>query len=132
MSLYNPLSIVMRAQYNIICLQETWFDSKITNEEIISSTSFNIVRHDRSCFKNIRLRGGGVVTLLRRNIEFTVLNINAETSLEHQIIRIKFGNDYFCLLNIYLPPYRARLTMVNEVAAILKNIRNAHPLESRV
>lgn len=50
--------------YDVIIIQETWYNDKVTSNEIMSLSPYNINRHDRSCFINPRKEGGGVLTLL--------------------------------------------------------------------
>lgn len=55
------------SSFDIICIQESWLDDSINDNEITGGTQFSIVRADRSFFNNPRKRGGGVCILIKDN-----------------------------------------------------------------
>lgn len=49
--------------YDVICIQETWFYDQILDNEITASTEYDIFRFDRLHSSNPTKNGGGVCTL---------------------------------------------------------------------
>lgn len=61
--IYNQLNDALAIlHFDLICLQETWFDEKICDSEIIESTAFK----DRYNFINSKISGGGVAMPLQK------------------------------------------------------------------
>lgn len=60
--IYQINNFLAITNYEVICLQETWFNDSVTNEEILASTNFNANRSDRHTFINTRKNGGGIIT----------------------------------------------------------------------
>lgn len=100
---------------DIVFLQETWFDSSVTNTELVASTKFNVLHKDRDVFRNERKIGGGVAAFIRSKLHYT--------EVEHLIVRVKLRSAFYTFVNTYMPPYRTRLSMVTEVPSILKKVR---------
>lgn len=48
------------SEFDVICVQESWFDLNINSTELIASAKYNIVRKDRRDFMNSMKRGGDV------------------------------------------------------------------------
>lgn len=113
--------------YDIVCIQETWFSNKIDDNEIIAGSTFLVNRADRSNFLNHRKTGGGVVTFIRNTFECSIIQHSCKTIIEHIISRIKLGSSFVLLLNIYLPPYRTRNIMINEFQRILNKLHKDYP-----
>lgn len=76
-------------------------------------------RRGRKEFLNKRSRGGGIALFIRNDI-------NIEIILEQQTIRIMLGASSYCIINVYLPPYRSRQTMIDEFAKILGHVRKSY------
>lgn len=102
-------------QFDIICIQETWFDSTIDSMEIIASTNFNIYRYDRSSSLSSKEMGGGLVTFVRNDIVHFEVILKEKTLIESQAIRVKVGSAYYVVLNVYIPPDSTRPRMVDEL-----------------
>lgn len=117
---------------DILFIQETWFNESVNDSELVASTNFIVLRKDCSVFQNKRTVGGGVAIFIRRTIQYTELDILQSTALEHIIVRIKLGKKFFTFVNIYLPPYRTRLSMVSDLSIIMRNLRKANPSDDIV
>lgn len=61
--------------HDIIMIQETWFDDKISDQEIVASTDFSIFRRDRSESLSRKVTGGVVITLIKTNIQAQRVNL---------------------------------------------------------
>jgi exonuclease III len=79
---------------DIICIQET----KLKNLKTYELAGFNIVRNDR----NSETAAGGVATLVRLGLSFTVLEISSE--LESITVEVHADNKKIKIVNIYIPP----------------------------
>lgn len=44
--------------FKVIFIQETWFNSTVSSEELTSNTNYQIIRHDRSNFNTNKINGG--------------------------------------------------------------------------
>lgn len=60
---------------------------------------------------------------IRNNIQFSEIVIEEKTIVECQVTRIKLGETYYCIINVYIPPYKTRLIMVNELSSIIRKLR---------
>lgn len=121
--------VLARNIYNIYCIQETWSIDTVLDSELIGMTAYNIFRHDRSSFRNSKKTGGGVVVLIKNSIEAHDIVLVEHTRIELQAIRLKLVTMYYCLVNVYLPPYTTRSSMVYELSTVLSQIRKKFPLE---
>ena len=79
--------------YDIICIQET----RLKAEHSFSLPGYQSVRKDR-----INNKGGGLLTLIRDGISFTINTLNSE--IEAINVKIKLINGYISVVNLYLPP----------------------------
>lgn len=77
--------------YKIVCVQETWLDNSIADNEIIEATEFRMFRRDRSQFLSTKIGEGGVMILVHNEIEHEEIVIKMKTSIEIQSIRIKIS-----------------------------------------
>lgn len=113
--------------YDIYIVQETWLNETVTNEELISNTSYDIVRNDRSTFTTNRIRGGGVMMLIHRKIKYTEIQINIPTTVEIQIVQLHQDSHNLILINVYMPPNRARRIQTNQLAQVINAVRKDFP-----
>lgn len=96
---------------------------KKSSSEIVSSTA---IRKDRRNFINSRKSSEGVVIFIRNDIECSEIILTEKTIVECQITRFKIGDVFYCLLNVHIPPYRTRLTMVNELSRISRKLKGEY------
>jgi len=85
-----------RNKYDIICLQET----HLKPDKNFSVAGYNVVRRDR-----VEGSKGGVITLVRENLNYTELSNPA--NIECIRTQIKLVSSYLTVVNIYLPPDKA-------------------------
>lgn len=104
--------------YLIILVQETWYNKDNDSNEITAATNFTLVRNDSSMSLNTRKNGAGLAILIKQEILYEI----EKTLIEIQIVRVKLGLKGIILINTYIPPYRARLSMVKELHDILNEI----------
>lgn len=112
-------------------VQETWYNKDIDSNEITAATNFTLVRNDRSMSSNTRKNGGGLAILIKQEILYEVIPTE-KTLIEIQTVRLKLGSKGIILINTYIPPYRARLSMVKELHDILIEIKIAYQNEEIV
>lgn len=56
--------------FDLLLIQETWFDTSVETLELTRDTNFTAVRMHRSCTKNTRIRGGGTIIIIRNSLKF--------------------------------------------------------------
>lgn len=78
---------------DIACISETHFT---TNSPDFPFSNYTSVRNDRSSHL------GGLLTLMKTNINFTELNLGKTHLLEYSAISVE-GKSRFIILNVYLP-----------------------------
>lgn len=83
--------------YDIVCIQETWWDTKITDEEIISNSRYIILSKDRSSKK-----GGGVAIIIKNSIQYDEIDIGIKTILEYTAVRLTIDDKHIIILNCYM------------------------------
>lgn len=71
----NKLAI---ANFHIIAIQETWLRNQL-DAEILAGSSYHIAQKDRSEFTNARTLEGGVILLVRNNLEFSIIDLPPRT-----------------------------------------------------
>lgn len=105
----NMTNLLATTNYDLICLQETWYKDDVVDAELVNGTPFNLYRADRANFSNQKKKGGGLIILVRENIDAEVLNVIAQgtrTQLEYLCLRIGVGSEQLILLNVYSATYR--------------------------
>lgn len=122
----NRLAI---SDYDVTCIQETWLDESVNNNEIIVSSNYNLRRRDRRCFMNERKICGGVITLIRKDINSNEITFEEKTQLEFPIVRFSVdkGKKFTCIINIHIPPYRSQTSMVSELSRVIRKVRRDFP-----
>lgn len=119
--------ILTQDPFHVICIQESWLNESVTNEEIISGTKYEIIRNDRSSFQSNRKNGGGVLMLVHQSLKHTQINIDIPTILEIQIAEIILPADKIIIVNVYVQPSRARTVQNKELLRIIANIKTEYP-----
>lgn len=114
--------------YDIIVGQETWLSSEINNNELVSDTQYNVIRKDRSQFHNKRQRGGGVIIFMKQSFVAYEIASSEKTICEIVAIRIKLSDTdkFVCIVNVYMPPYGNRVTMINEIERFVLAAKNTY------
>lgn len=120
----NFNSYLANSPYDLIAIQETWFDETVKDGELISNTNYNIFREDRSSTTNTRVRGGGVAILVSKDMSYENIEFNYDTLIEYVIVRIGKGNSTVIVINVYLPPYsdKQRLQMITQLESIIMSV----------
>ena len=75
---------VMSGNYDIIALTETWLNSSFYDSELFDNR-YTVIRRDRS---ENKLRGGGVLIALKKNLAYEIIPMNCES--ESVTIKINF------------------------------------------
>lgn len=119
-------------RFDVILLQETWFDDSIDSAEIIACTNFAIERSDRSKFDHSKTRGGGICILIHNTLQFTRIPVFEHTKFELNVVRIRTGNKFLIIINVYFPPYDSRRTLVHQLDEILSNLKRTYPSDEFV
>jgi len=106
---------------DVICIQET----HLKQEKKLSIQQYNTERRDRKDGE----KGGGVATLVKRHLVYTVLHETAD--MEELTLKIKFRNQDITIANIYNPPgnklEESKLhQIVKQTNVILLGDLNAH------
>lgn len=112
-------------QYDIVCIQESWLDDQTDDEEL--SANYTVLRKDRSNFRNSHLRGGGIITLVHNEITCRVLEGFPDTIIEFIVTLLNIDTYQIILVNIYLPPYKNRIKLIQELDFVLQTLRNNFP-----
>lgn len=80
-------------KYDVICLQETF----LKPGKNFTVSGYNSIRLDRTDENK-----GGVLTLVRDNINYTQVNNN--TDMEYIVVNINLNQSQLKIVNIYIPP----------------------------
>lgn len=102
--IYKINDALATTHFDIILIQESWFDDSVDSSEIIASSHFKIERSDRSNFMNRKKIGGGIATIVKNTINYTRIPVFEKTNFEFNVIRIKLGHAFHILMNAYFPP----------------------------
>lgn len=121
--IYRLNDFLINTTFDIIALQETWYDNTVNSAEIIAASNFQICRMDRSKFQSNRSKGGGICLFIRDGIEYMEIVNPQQTTIEMQALRITNAYRPIIVLNVYLPPYRSRVYMVDELANFVRYLK---------
>lgn len=127
---YKINDVLANTNYDIIYLQETWWNTHTIDDEIIGATNFKLELGDRSLFDNSKKIGGGIAFAFNIHERFVYERITLQrTKIECAAVRMKIANIFWCFINVYMPPYGAnqRMTMVTELSKVLKGLRVKYP-----
>lgn len=112
-----------RSTLSAICIQETWLNFKINDEELIKNSNYKIFRHDRESTKHPLVEGGGTLVLIKNEfntVELIVPNIHI---IQYNLINVKLPKESIILLNVYIP-YGYVAQSIREFETILRFIAN--------
>jgi len=84
---------ITRNMYHVLCLQETF----LKPGKHFSVAGYNVIRKDRTDG-----RKGGLLTLVREDLCYTV--VNDVTELECIVVKVRVKGDFICVANVYIPP----------------------------
>ena len=94
--IYEVFNILNEQNIDILCLNETFLTSKINHINLLNN--YTIIRNDRPT------HGGGIATILNKEIKFrTILNEN-NSEYEVIIIEILLEKTSILLINLYTHP----------------------------
>lgn len=117
--------------FQLVLFQETWFDRKISDEELIKNTDFNIYRHDREQTDHHKQIGGGVATLVRSHIKTKRHVHNNIRILQYICLELSVEQSVIFVINIYYPFGFSREANV-EFELLLRMIEPMHKNETIV
>lgn len=89
--------------FDIIALQETWFDQTVEDVELIRNTNYNLIRQDRKDTDHHKIVGGGLVILIKNEITFKQHKFAQIKKLQVLCVSIVKDNSTLLLINVYLP-----------------------------
>lgn len=122
---------IANMHYDVISLQETWFLSTITNEELIANIPFTVYRRDRCHFHNDATSGGGVAFYVRNTYTVTEIALQPRTKTEIMAISIENDTLSLILINVYVPPQQISTICPIEIATsydLIRRISTKSPL----
>ena len=106
-------------KYDIICISETWLNSKFTDGLLDPKGQFNIYRCDRLTVNP----SGGVCIFTRRNINCTVIFIDQIAFPGVEIIACNFvfnSHVFFTLICCYIPPSASNDLFLSNIKCLSK------------
>lgn len=109
--------------FDLITLQETWFNDKINSNELIHSSDFNAFRTDRDLIMNNRKRGGGVITIINKELSVINIDINPTTIADTKITLIRKNKNDLIIVNTYWLPQGDKIALTNELIQNLRKIK---------
>lgn len=62
--------LLTKSLFNVIALQETWFDETVEEYELVKNTNYKLIRQDRRDTSHVKIGGGGVALLIQSEINF--------------------------------------------------------------
>lgn len=113
------------SHYSIIILTETWLNKDISNEEL-GLIDYDIFRIDRDCTLTNKLRGGGVLIAIKKELQAKLIHIPF-TNVEQIFIKFSFCCKNFIIGGVYIPPASDLHFYVNHTTTvdyILENLKN--------
>lgn len=122
-------TFLTEAGFDLIFIQETWWNNSITNDVVIQGTEYCLYRSDRDLIRAERDDGGGVAILLKNTIRHEYIIIEDGKLLEHQAILIYLGTKIIAFVNVYFPPIierRSRCIMVAEIGRTIAALKRKH------
>lgn len=69
------------SDYDLVCLQESWLNDTVQNNELTHNTPYDMFRFDRCQSSNMASTGGGVITLAHHNLSAIQLDIGIQSPL---------------------------------------------------
>lgn len=88
---------MLKNEYDVLGVNETWLDSSISDHEL-SVDGYDLVRHDRNRY------GGGVCLFIKQTMNYTVLCASENNAIESIWIRISVKNHQLKIGCAYRPP----------------------------
>lgn len=108
--------------YNIICLSETWLDSGAHSSEYFPD-KFIVFRSDRNLVETGRLRGGGVLIALSRDLNVSIVDLsslNIPPLIDIIGCKLLFSHYLVYIFAVYIPPN----IVVNELQQFFEKFGN--------
>lgn len=109
--------------FEIVLLQETWYNITVKTEKLVNMTNYNAYRRGRASTTNKRNIGGGVITLINKKLPSEIIPIEQKTLAEVMVTSSKLNNSSSIIIaNVYIPPYH-HLKFINELSKIIVKIQ---------
>lgn len=115
---------ILQCDYDVIILVETWLNDGYSNGEL-SNSDYQVFRRDRDPQTSTKLRGGGVVILVRNHFKAKLVKTEV-LNIEHLFVLVDFQAGSFMLGGVYIPPNSAEDIYIAHCSAV-ENIKNTRP-----
>lgn len=89
--------------FDIVALQETWFDETVGDDELLRNTNYNMIRQDRRHTDHHKKGGGGIAILIRNELTFRQHVFGEIRKLQFLCMSVIKDNSTLLLINIYSP-----------------------------
>lgn len=96
-------NILTMSLFDIIALQETWYDETVEDYELLRNTNYNLLRQDRRHTNHHKIGGGGVAILIKSELTFRQYLFEEVKLLQYLCISITRNNSTLLFINIYSP-----------------------------
>lgn len=96
-------TILTTSAFDIIALQETWFNSSVEDIELTKNTNFQIIRQDRGATSHPLAGGGGVCLFINNNFSYKQHTFPEIKFLNYLCVVVLIEDSQLLLLNIYSP-----------------------------
>lgn len=120
---------LMTTPFAIICVQETWFNESVTDDELIKNTNFMVFRQDRELTRHHKEGGGGVVIFVKREYKTNRHVFSDIHYLQYVCLEIRTETSNLIVANIY-SPYGYMQQSNNDIALLLNYIESIHKTET--
>lgn len=96
-------NILTMSLFDVIALQETWYDETVEDYELLRNTNYNLLRQDRRHTIHHKTGGGGVAILIKNELTFRQYHFEEIKLLQFLCVTITKDNSTLLLINIYSP-----------------------------
>lgn len=90
------------ADYDIICLTETWLNPSVNNSELFNQ-NYNVYRCDRSPVNSLKSRSGGVLIAVRSSISSKVIQVAGAELAEIVFVKCSLPKQNLFICCLYIP-----------------------------
>lgn len=101
--------------YHVILIQETWLNDKIPT----NIPNFTSIRKDRTLTTNAKMSHGGVMVLIRKGINFKIINTENLELIESLFVRVTFNSRNITIGSIYNPSSLSAKESKSELTKLL-------------
>lgn len=115
------------SDFDVIVLTETWLSSTFLNNELFS-TDFVVYRKDRYS-DPLATVGGGIIIAVRSVFHSCIFPIPNTDSVDIICVKVRFGNKFLFIINMYIPP-KSPLEIYNIASNAINYVSdNCDPLD---